>query len=295
MDEQTSIVDESYYNYTNEALKKLNSETIKFFSSIERVENYSRPKDQQKRGAAREHLKLTDATVKKEWIYHSPKLSRPEFAELLKCAETFNAYYKHVMSPVFEEYKKIDAAQLDEQSKEEYYIHAINALEKDWNFHRAFHKVFHDTAPEPVVYIDLQAFCATRHVRFLMRELFHYLEGNYVTTLQKVKVYIPHLQFMKKSVELPYTAHQDLSLNSIIADYLIKEDIQSIDELIEKAHRIYNFAADVEKEKPEPIFINTSFYIDRQKYFDCILTWLHSLKSRQFDFSSPEKKYEWAQ
>ena len=62
--------------------------------------------EQRKRGAEREHLKFTDATEKKVWIYHSPKLSRPEFMELLKC-KTFSEYYNQVMKPIFEEYKKI--------------------------------------------------------------------------------------------------------------------------------------------------------------------------------------------
>lgn len=273
--------------YEVEAFTKTTSEITKFFSSIERVENYSLPEEERKKGAQRPHLTPTNVTEKREWTYHSPKFSRFEFNYLVKHEELYNRYLEQVLA--LKPAQIIPAKKLSQNEIDDLYIKAINYLEEDWNFHRAFYKVFWDVSGETVLFLDLQAFCSTRHVRFTMRELFRYLEGNYVTTLQdENKVYIPHLQFAKESVELPYSSWQDLTLENIIADYFLKERIKSVDDLLQRFNEIDVFTADVAKEKDEPIFLRTSQYIDHSEYAKRLRKWIQDLKKMNIDFSSRE-------
>lgn len=272
---------ESFVNTTNEL--------IKFFSSIERVDNYTLPKKYQKTGKERPHLELsTFNEPEKKWNYLSPKISRPEFTLLMKDENRYKKYMEQVFAKDADEIIPFD--QLTTETIQQLYYKAINSLEKDWNFHRAYYKVFQDVHGEPMFFIDIQAFCATRHVRFMMREAFQYLEGNYVTTLHKEsKVYIPHLQFYKDSVELPYSSYLDLSLENIIADYLIKEEIKDIkgdNSLLSRLRIVDKFKADVAKDRDEPVFIRTSSYIDHSKYVECLEEWIRSLDSVHLNLKS---------
>lgn len=271
--------------YFIESFIKTTSEIVKFFSSIERVENYSLPETERKQGPDRPHLIQTDISQDKKWSYYSPKISRIEFKWLMTNSEIYREYLKQVL--LFEDHEITQLEKLTERQKNDLYILAINDLEKDWNFHRSFHKVFHDVSGDTMLFLDLQAYCDTRHMRFFLHECFHYIEGNYVTTLrQEDKVYIPHLQFAKESVELPYSSCIDLKLENIIADYILKSKIKSVDQLLISLNEINEVRADVAKDEPEAIFLKTSKYIDHSEYFVALKDWILSINSMKIDFSN---------
>ena len=273
--------------YHEEAFVKTTSEITKFFSSIERVENYSSIDIERKTGDARPHIFSTDFTEYKKWIYHSPKLSRREFEALLKDDELYDAYMRQVL--LKNDNDLYPFHKLDQNKTNELYIEAIKDLESDWNFHRAFYKVFRDVSGETMLFLDLQAFGDTRHFRFIMRELFNYLEGNYVTTLRKEnKVFIPQLQFAMESINLPYSSYFDMTLENLVADYILKEKINSVNDILLRFDAIEQFRADVAKEEKEPIFLKTSRYIDHSEYSKCLKKWITSMKNMKIDFSNRE-------
>ena len=270
-----------------ESFIKTANEIIKFYSSIHRARTYHREREPGVLGDKRWHLKFSD---KEFWNFNSPKISRKEFNEIIKDKETYRDYARHVL--VLEPDEIEDPECLDQEGLNNLYLKFVNNLEKDWLFHRLYFKVFYDIhQKKTILFLDLAAYCATRHVRFLTRRALNYLEGNYVISLrpkigkeEEGKVYIPHLQFPDESVELLYLSHEGFNVEHVIADYFIKEDIKSIDQLLEKFDTIVNLKVDVAKEEKEHIFLKPSSYIDREVLITSYKKWLKSLSTKNINF-----------
>lgn len=269
-------------SYFFEAWHKAVSESIKFYSSPHRASTYHTPElDISKLGEQRNHLVLSYVGF---WNINSPKLSRNEFEFLISNWDIYKDYRKYAFREDIKEIRKPEFKDSEDQKK--LFIEFTNHLEIDWLFYRSYFKVFHDESEERTkLNIDLAAYCYTHHFRYLMRKLFGYLEGNYVVSLRReAKVYIPHIQFGEGSVELLYTSALGLDLEQAAADYFIKENINSVDDLLDQFEKIINLKVDVGKEEKEHIFLNVSEYIDRNKFINMYKDWIESLRVKNINF-----------
>lgn len=271
--------------YYFESFIKTAGEIIKFYSSVHRAYTYSGEWTKDELGENRTHLKLTDRVF---WNFNSPKISRREFHEIVKDWETYQEYAQYVLLKNPEEIKRPNLINPEELN--DLFIEIVNIIEKDWLFRRSYYKLFYDVSKQStVLFLDLAAFCSTRYIRFLMKKLFRYLEGNYVTSLRlEGKVYIPHLQFYNESVELLYTSYEGLNLEHVIADYFIKENIKSVEDVLDRFERIANLRVDVAEEATDYIFLNPSKYIKREAYLDMYRKWIMGLAERNIDFQNRE-------
>lgn len=276
---QPSLIRKPYFA---ESFIKTANEIIKFYSSVHRAYTYwqSDP-DMNMLGDNRTHLKLTDRDF---WNFNSPKISRKEFEEIIKNWDIYQEYAEYVL---LKDARAITEPDLeDAESLNALYVEFVKNLEEDWLFHRSFYKLFFDVSEEnTVLFIDLAAYCSTRHIRFLMKKVFGYLEGNYVTSLRREgKVYIPHIQFRNESVELLYSSYEGLDVENVIADYFIKENINSVDDILQKFERIVSLKVDVAKVEREHIFLNPSQYINRELYLEMYRKWIKKLGDMDIDF-----------
>lgn len=271
--------------YFIELFIKSVAEITKFYSSVHRAITYSHDWTPDEIGDNRTPLKRTTRTF---WNFNSPKISRREFEALVGDFESFRMYAIQVLRKNPAEIHPPDLN--DPEALNELFVELVNSLEKDWLFHRSYNKLFHNVAKKStMLYLDLAAYCATRHFRFLTRQAFHYLEGNFVTSLQKEgKVYIPHLQFFNESVELLYSSTEGTKVEQVIADYFIKENIQSIAELLERFDDIKLLKIDMAKGEKEFFFLNPSEYVNRDVYLAMFRNWLSEMNGLAIDFTDRE-------
>jgi len=257
------------------------SKIIKFYSSVSRVFNYSIGREYQY-GKDRIIRKYSTLNWKNPF---TPKFSKESYDALKEEAnkELFNKYQQQVLSGDIVEQQKNEFAQTENDyinndgSISATHLRFVHNLEASWLFHRAFHKLFSDYHTKTKVFLDLDAYTITPSHQFFLREFLNYLEGNYVVSVRGTgRVYIPHLQAERDSVDLPYTSAHGMGGVQVIADYFEKSLINSSDELLKDFDDMISFEADIIGGRGK-IFLQCSQYIDQDVYQKMFREWLQNI------------------
>lgn len=254
------------------------NEIVKLYSSVHRVRSYHKSSRQQKLGIARSVRRFSDLDYENPF---TPKISRSAYNALKANRDLWSAYQHEVLNKDLvgknaELFKKIIVDyQSSRKEVKPTYLRVLHNLESSWLYQRAYYKLFDDFHQEPKIFLELEAFVLTHSNQFFMRHFLNYLEGNYVISVRGTgKVYVPHLQAERDSVDLPYTSAYGIGYGSVIADYFEKSMVDSTEQLIKNFQDMRQFAAEVVGGYKDEIFLHCSQYINSKRFQRLCEEWL---------------------
>lgn len=254
------------------------NEIVKLYSSVHRVRNYNKTSAEQKLGAARLVRRFSDLTYENPF---TPKMSRSAYKALKANRDLWNAYQNEVLNKdlVGKNAELFQGIKVDYQPNRKKvkptYLRVLHNLESSWLYQRAYYKLFDDFHQQPKIFLELEAFILTHSNQFFMRHFLNYLEGNYVISVRGTgKVYVPHLQAERDSVDLPYTSAHGIGYGSVIADYFEKSMVDTTKRLLQNFREMRQFAADVVGGYKDEIFLHCSQYINAGRFQKLSEEWL---------------------
>ena len=254
------------------------NEIVKLYSSVHRVRNYHKTSAEQKLGAARLVRRFSDLTYENPF---TPKISRSAYNALRANRDLWNAYQSEVLNKdlVGKNVELFQGIKVDYQPNRKQvkptYLRVLHNLESSWLYQRVYYKLFDDFHQQPKIFLELEAFILTHSNQFFMRHYLNYLEGNYVISVRGTgKVYVPHLQAERDSVDLPYTSVYGIGYGSVIADYFEKSMVDSTVSLLKNFREMRQFAADVVGGYKDEIFLHCSQYINPDRFQKLSEEWL---------------------
>lgn len=267
------------------------SEVVKLYSSVHRVHNYFRPSHTQidfspKLGKERLIRKFSETN---NVNVYTPKLSLNAYTALKADRVLWKLYQQEVLkndiigkNPEFFSDVKTDY-QVHNGKTKPTYLRVLHNLESSWLHQRAYYKLFNDYHKRPKIFLELEAFTMTHSNQFFMRHFLKYLEGNYVVSVRGTgKVYVPHLQADLDSVDLPYTSAHGIGHSATIADYFEKAQVNSTEQLLQNFKQMRDFEAEMSGGSKDKIFLNSSQYVNQERYFTMCQEWLTHIGNELF-------------